>query len=108
MDDRAEPSAYAYPIGLLLESFNQACAMLASHTGPDVLILGGYTDVKFGADIYPGDILRHNARVLRTIDGIRLFQGRTFVGANCVLDVGHSVLARRTASELDPLNERTT
>lgn len=107
MDDQAEPAAYAYPIGLVLESFNQACAMLASHAPPEVLILGGYTDVEFGADVYPGDVLRHNAHVARTIDGIQLFHGRTFVGEKCVLTVGHSVLARRSTSELHPLNERT-
>lgn len=106
-DEAAEPAAYGYPIGLLMESFNQAAAVLATAErantdvlAEEVLMLGGYTDLGFGAPVLPGDVLEHSVRLARTVDGVQIFEGSTRVRGQVVLAVGAAVLARRPAGVL--------
>ncbi|MGW7272438.1 hypothetical protein ACWGH5_18155 [Streptomyces sp. NPDC054864] len=106
-DEATDPAAYSYPIGLLMESFNQAAAVLATAERPntdvlaeEVLMLGGYTDLAFGAPVYPGDLLEHSVRLTRTVDGVQIFEGATRVRGEVVLTVGATVLARRPAGVL--------
>ncbi|MGK5692982.1 3-hydroxyacyl-ACP dehydratase FabZ family protein [Streptomyces sp. URMC 128] len=108
LDDTVkDPAAYAYPIGPLMESFNQAAAVLATADkantdvlADEVLMLGSYTDVAFGAPVFPGDTLEHRVRLARTVDGIQLFEGSTRVRGDVVLTVSQAVLARRPADRL--------
>ncbi|WP_369390543.1 3-hydroxyacyl-ACP dehydratase FabZ family protein [Streptomyces sp. CG1] len=106
-DEAADPGAYSYPIGLLMESFNQAAAVLATAErantdvlADEVLMLGGYTDLAFGTPVLPGDLLEHSVRLARTVDGVQIFEGTTRVRGEVVLTVGAAVLARRPAGAL--------
>ncbi|MEY9994404.1 3-hydroxymyristoyl/3-hydroxydecanoyl-(acyl carrier protein) dehydratase [Streptomyces sp. V4I8] len=106
-DEADQPAAYGYPIGLLMESFNQAAAVLATAErantdvlAEEVLMLGGYTDLGFGAPVLPGDLLEHSVRLARTVDGVQIFEGSTRVRGEVVLTVGAAVLARRPAGAL--------
>ncbi|MFF4567476.1 hypothetical protein [Streptomyces sp. NPDC001435] len=102
-----DPAAYAYPIGPLMESFNQAAAVLATADkantdvlAEEVLMLGSYTHVAFGAPVFPGDTLEHTVRLARTVDGIQIFEGSTRVRGELVLTVDQAVLARRPADRI--------
>lgn len=102
-----DPAAYAYPIGPLMESFNQAAAVLATAgkantdvLAEEVLMLGSYTQLAFGAPVFPGDTLEHSVRLARTIDDIQIFEGATRVRGEVVLTVSQAVLARRPADRL--------
>ncbi|MFF4254926.1 3-hydroxyacyl-ACP dehydratase FabZ family protein [Streptomyces sp. NPDC001663] len=102
-----DPAAYAYPIGPLMESFNQAAAVLATADkantdvlAEEVLMLGSYTQVAFGAPVFPGDTLEHSVRLARTVDGIQIFEGSTRVAGQVVLTVEQAVLARRPADRI--------
>ncbi|MEV6960351.1 hypothetical protein AB0M97_14360 [Streptomyces sp. NPDC051207] len=106
-DEAKDPAAYAYPVGPLMESFNQAAAVLATAgrantdvLAEEVLMLGSYTDLAFGAPVFPGDTLEHRVRLARTVDGIQIFEGTTRVRGELVLTVGQAVLARRPAGHL--------
>ncbi|MFC4467425.1 3-hydroxyacyl-ACP dehydratase FabZ family protein [Streptomyces xiangluensis] len=102
-----DPAAYAYPIGPLMESFNQAAAVLATADkantdvlAEEVLMLGSYTRLAFGPPVFPGDTLEHSVRLARTIDDIQIFEGTTRVRGELVLTVNQAVLARRPADRL--------
>nr|BCN28632.1 3-hydroxyacyl-ACP dehydratase [Streptomyces sp. SANK 60404] len=106
-DEAVDPAAFGYPIGLLMESFNQAAAVLATAErantdvlAEEVLMLGGYTDLAFGAPVLPGDLLEHSVRLTRTVDDVQFFEGCTRVRGEVVLTVGAAVLARRPAGVL--------
>lgn len=102
-----DPAAYAYPIGPLMESFNQAAAVLATADkantdvlAEEVLMLGSYTQVAFGAPVFPGATLEHRVRLARTVDDIQIFEGSTRAGGEVVLRVDQAVLARRPADRI--------
>ncbi|WP_260867989.1 3-hydroxyacyl-ACP dehydratase FabZ family protein [Streptomyces sp. SAJ15] len=109
---RPEPTAaeaYAYPIGLLMESLNQAAAMLATADAAntdvlasEVLMLGSYGHVSFGEPVYPGDLLEHTVRLTRTLNDTQFFEGSTRVRGKLVLTAGQMVLARRQATLIRP------
>ncbi|MBH5335526.1 beta-hydroxyacyl-ACP dehydratase [Streptomyces pactum] len=112
----AEASAehHAYPHAVLLESFNQACAVLVMATwrgdGCDVLragvpMLGSYTGVRFGRPVLPGETLEHHVRIKQTHDEAMILTGESRVGDEVVLSARHGVVVRRPAEVLaaDPL-----
>lgn len=97
----------AYPHALLLESWNQAAAVLATAERPNtdvrsgmVMMLGSATGVSFGAPVLPGSLLEHRVRLVRRIDDTMIFSGVTTVGTDTVLEVDSVVLAQRPASYL--------
>ncbi|UGY94209.1 3-hydroxyacyl-ACP dehydratase FabZ family protein [Streptomyces gobiensis] len=100
----------AWPHAVLMESFNQACAVLVMATwkgdGTDVLdagvpMLGTYTDLSFGAPVLPGDQVTHHVRVLRQLDETMILTGESRVEGTAVLSAGHGLVIRRPADALE-------
>lgn len=98
---------YGYPIGLLLESFNQTAALLTTHdhlsvggTGATLSILGSYTDIAIEGVVLPGDVMVHHAVRDGKLGDAEMFSGCTTVSGRTILRVGRSVLARRAANVL--------
>jgi 3-hydroxyacyl-[acyl-carrier-protein] dehydratase len=107
LDDTAGPADYAYPASLLLESWAQAAVLLAvwEQPNPDVLagkveLAGSIRNARFRGKALPGDVLEHQAGILRTVGDTAILAGRTVVGSSTVLEVDHFVLALRDAGIL--------
>ena len=107
--DRGMPQEVAYPCAILLESFNQACALLVMATwtgdGTDVLsagvpMLGSYTNATFGAEVRPGDVIRHEINIVRTLEDSIFLAGRCTVDGRSVLEVERGMALRRSAQIL--------
>lgn len=107
--DGGTPGDIAYPGAILLESFNQACALLVMATwagdGTDVLdagvpMLGSYTNATFGADVRPGDVLRHEVNIVRMLDESIFLTGQCTVDGRMVLEVERGMALRRSAQIL--------
>jgi 3-hydroxyacyl-[acyl-carrier-protein] dehydratase len=68
LPDGIPPSAYAYPVPLIIESLAQAAGLLwlLSPTSPDpdhLLMLTSLRNVRIESRVYPGDVLRLEAIV---------------------------------------------
>lgn len=88
----------AYPAVLLLEALVQTAALLWLAGGaPDEVLLAAVRGARFGAEIHPGDVVRHHA-VLRSATARRAtLEGRTLREGTLALSVREIVLARRPA-----------
>lgn len=100
---------HAYPHAVLLESFNQACAVLVMATwhseSTDVLeagvpMLGTYTDIRFGRPVLPGQTMVHHVRMLQARNEAMVLSGESRVGDDVVLTARHGVVVRRPAGVL--------
>jgi 3-hydroxyacyl-[acyl-carrier-protein] dehydratase len=98
---------YAYPFGLLLESWAQSAVVLTQWDRPNPDVLAGKAvlisniravDV-FGA-VYPGDVLEHRVRIVRALDDAAILTGETLVAGRRVLSVGQFTLALRDVEVL--------
>ena len=99
--------AYAYPPPLLLESWCQAAAILATWDDPSpdlsddrLLILGRVCDVVFKHAVLPGDVLEHRVQLVQGDDTSAVVHGDCLVGDEVVMSVGLVVLARRSTAVL--------
>jgi 3-hydroxyacyl-[acyl-carrier-protein] dehydratase len=98
--------AWAYPTSLLLESFAQGAAILwlqsarISELADDrVLIFLAARHCRFHGFAYPGDVLRHEARISAIVHDHLFVEGETFVGDRRIAVVDEIVAAiadRRT------------
>lgn len=107
--DGARRADFGYPHALLLESFNQACAVLVMATwddgGVDVLdsgvpMLGSYTGITFGPPVLPGDLLEHRVRLTRVQRDAMALEGETLVHGRTVLSATRGLVVRRPAQVL--------
>ncbi len=92
----APPSAYAYPVSLIVESFGQAGAVLwlvgTPERPPGTLIFGAARDVVVHDRAFPGDVLTHHVRI-DSVKGPNAFMsGEVMAGDRTIATVG-SVLA---------------
>ncbi|WP_176604629.1 3-hydroxyacyl-ACP dehydratase FabZ family protein [Streptomyces lycii] len=106
---------YAYPLGLLLESWAQAAVLLAcwEKPNPDVLagqvaLLAGVRDARALAPVRAGSVLEHEVRVLRDLGDTVITTGRSTVAGRPVLEMGQLTLALRGAGTLAPAPAGTT
>jgi 3-hydroxyacyl-[acyl-carrier-protein] dehydratase len=103
---QSDDDAYAYPQTLMLESWCQAAAVLATWDDPTrpgddrILVLGRITDVLFKHVVLPGDVLEHRVRLVQSGDGTAVVHGDCLIGDEVVMSVGLAVLARRSAAVL--------
>lgn len=94
---------HAYPPPLVLESWCQAAAILASadreapRDGEALVLLGGMLDVRFGEPVLPGDTLEHHVSLIHRVENTLTFEGLTTVGDRVVLTVERVVVALRAA-----------
>ncbi|MET8093886.1 3-hydroxyacyl-ACP dehydratase FabZ family protein [Micromonospora sp. NPDC005220] len=100
------PADLAYPQVLLVESWGQAAGLLANVSFPtepgQVMLFGSMSDVTFGRPVRPGDVIEHDARVLKSLGDTVVFEGSSRVGDDEVLGVGRMVMAMRPAAVLRP------
>lgn len=92
---------YAYPTSLLLESFGQTAAILWLESVDEtthhehVLMLIGARDCRIEGEAFPGDTLRHVARLdVATSDGV-VVSGETWVGDRRIASIGSMTAAVR-------------
>ncbi|MEU3373721.1 MULTISPECIES: 3-hydroxyacyl-ACP dehydratase FabZ family protein [unclassified Streptomyces] len=103
----AEDGAYAYPTALLIESWCQSAALLAAHTDRggvgqgDVVLFGGMSKVTVHGQAYPGDVVRHEVRLVQQAAGATFFEGTASVGGEPVLTVGQAVTLVKPATTLE-------
>ncbi|MBX6767589.1 MAG: hypothetical protein IRY90_10630, partial [Actinomadura rubrobrunea] len=105
---------YAYPAELLVESWGQAAVLLAcwEQPNPDVLqgkveLAGAIEGVRFGAPAYPGDVLEHQVRMVRSVGDTAIVEGHTTAAdRGTVLEVGRFVLALRDVDVLEGTHVR--
>lgn len=92
---------YAYPRSLILESFGQAAAVLWHSTtgacaGPDrLLMFAAARDVRFLAQAYPGDVLRHDVRWEHSVADTGFATGSTWVGGRQIAAMGSFIAVLR-------------
>lgn len=100
----AEDSRAPFPSSLMLESWCQSAGLLvcAEDPNPDVttgklMLFGGLRDVQFFGSARPGDVLSHQVRLERDIDGTAVLSGFSTVEGRVVMTIGSITLARRSA-----------
>jgi 3-hydroxyacyl-[acyl-carrier-protein] dehydratase len=106
----AGPDAdFSYPTTLLIESWCQAAGILATWERPnpdvlagDVMLFGAISGIRIGPPVFPGCVLEHHVRLVRSVAGTLMFAGRSVTQGRDVLEVGQVVMAMRPASTLTP------
>jgi 3-hydroxymyristoyl/3-hydroxydecanoyl-(acyl carrier protein) dehydratase len=83
LDACGHAGQFAYPACLVMESFIQACALLVAEKrvlvpGTDVMLLGGVREFRMSGQVYAGQCLRHEVRLLRYVADTALFDGRSY------------------------------
>jgi len=107
--DSAGDAGYAYPTALLIESWCQSAALLAAWDRPQdelagqVALFGGMSGIGLGPEVRPGDLLRHEVRISRALEGTWIFEGRTTVDGTAVLAVDSVMTALRPSGALTEL-----
>lgn len=98
---------YAYPFGLLLESWAQSAVVLVQWERPNPNVLTGKAvlissikGVEVLGSAYPGDVVEHRVRIVRALDDAAIVAGESFVGERQVLTVGQFMLVLRDVEEL--------
>jgi 3-hydroxymyristoyl/3-hydroxydecanoyl-(acyl carrier protein) dehydratase len=86
------PERYAYPASLMLESFGQAAATLWIETAggrnpDDLVILTAARNCRIDGYAYPGDTLRHVARIHNVVGDTALVEGEIWIGERRVATV---------------------
>ncbi|MDQ1026952.1 3-hydroxyacyl-[acyl-carrier-protein] dehydratase [Streptomyces umbrinus] len=109
----AAASDYAYPTSLVIESWAQSAVLLSvwENPNPDVLagkveLAGAINEVSFSGRAYPGDVLEHRVRLVKSVDETAVLAGETYAGGREVLRVGAFVVALRDVNELLPAPDR--
>ena len=97
---------WAYPTSLLLESFAQSAAILWFQTARISAVADNRVPIflaarhcKFHGFAYPGDVLRHEARISAIVRDHLFVEGETFVGDRSIAVIDEIVAAiedRRT------------
>lgn len=97
---------HAYPTALLVESWCQAAALLsgwelsASDTAGRVALFGGMTDLEVTGTVMPGDVVRNEVVLTRSLGDTWIFTGSATVDGEPRLTVGTAMTALRPASVL--------
>jgi 3-hydroxyacyl-[acyl-carrier-protein] dehydratase len=93
---------YRYPASLTLESFGQAAALLWLHARGstacgerDLLMLAAASDCELEGSAFPGDLLRHIARIDRVVGDNVFVDGETHVERRRIARVGSMVAVIR-------------
>jgi 3-hydroxyacyl-[acyl-carrier-protein] dehydratase len=95
----------AYPTSMVLESFGQAAALLwmasgAARTVDDVVVLAGARGCRIEGSAYPGDVLRHEARIDYATDSSVVVSGAIWVGDRRLADIESMTACFRSSHTL--------
>jgi 3-hydroxyacyl-[acyl-carrier-protein] dehydratase len=98
MAETRDQRRFAYPGSLMIESFGQSGAVLwlesARQDGRALIgdpVVAEASDVLFHRAAYPGDTLRHEARIERIVGNRAYLYGRTLVGGDLAAEYGSLV-----------------
>lgn len=108
-----------YPLPLVLESWNQAAAVLVLSTwaqdgarggAPSVAVdgvpmLGSYGVVHVGSAVRPGEVMEHSARVESVRADTMVLAGEVRVGDRLVLRFGHAIVIRKPVDVMSALRD---
>ncbi|MEU1779109.1 beta-hydroxyacyl-ACP dehydratase [Streptomyces abikoensis] len=107
VSEHAAEEDYDYPPALLIESWCQSAALLVARDAPNpdvldgrVMLFGGMSGLNFTGRVRPGDAVVHEVRQIRAFDDTVIFEGRSSVGDDVVMEVGQAMIVLRPASEL--------
>jgi len=96
---------YAYPVSLLLESFGQTGALLwlRSRDSLDddptrVLMFVGARDLRIEGSAFPGDLLRHRARIEKMLDDTVFVAGEIWAEDRRIATIGSMIAVVRPLS----------
>jgi 3-hydroxyacyl-[acyl-carrier-protein] dehydratase len=96
------PRAYAYPHSLMLESFGQAAAVLwlktISADGIEprtALLLAVVRKCIFHDNAYPGDVLRHDVRLVYRSAREAVVEGEIIVGDRAIGSISSMIAVKR-------------
>ncbi|MEU9386610.1 3-hydroxyacyl-ACP dehydratase [Streptomyces sp. NPDC048279] len=110
----AAAADYAYPTSLVIESWAQSAVLLSvwDTPNPDVLagkleLAGAINEVTVGVRTYPGDVLEHRVRLVKSAGETAVLAGETYAAGREVLRVGSFVVALRDVEDLRPAADRT-
>jgi len=65
-----------------------------------VLLIGAITGIRFTGDVFPGDLVEHRVRLVRSVGDTAIFEGESLVDGRTVVEVERVVVALRPAAEL--------
>lgn len=105
--EEAADGSYSYPTALVIESWCQSAALLGAHKAPegtaegDVVLFGGMSEVEVHGHAYPGDVVRHEVKLVQETAGATFFEGTSSVDGELLLTVGQAVTLVRPASSLE-------
>jgi len=97
----ADEDDHGYPEALLVESWMQAaglliCLGLGRITAPgDVMLAGKLSEVEFHHRVLPGDVLKHDVRLVKDLSHTVVVEGECLVDGAPVLSVAKALLAFR-------------
>jgi 3-hydroxyacyl-[acyl-carrier-protein] dehydratase len=100
-------SDHAYPATLLAESWCQAAGVLIclGEPNPDVLVgkvtlFGSISGLLLLRPVYPGDLVRHEVKLVRAVSDAAVLTGGASVDGVPVMHVGSIIIALRAAADL--------
>jgi 3-hydroxyacyl-[acyl-carrier-protein] dehydratase len=103
----AEPERFAYPVSLLLESFGQTAAALwltrdgdGTVADDQVLMLVAARGCRIEGRAFPGDVLRHAARIEHVFGDNVFVSGETHVDGRRVAVVESMMAVARPRAEI--------
>lgn len=93
-------SSYAYPPALIIESFGQACGFLIalkqevvqSQAG-NLMVAAGVMGISFHRNVYPGETLVLNGRLVRELGEFAVFDGEAMCENQTVATVKSLIVA---------------
>ena len=98
---RLDTHYLAYPISLIIESFGQAAAVLwlldAGQLGESTLMFAAARDCRFEGQAYPGDVLRHEVTLERSIAGTGFATGEIWAADHRIATMGSLIAVVRDA-----------
>ncbi len=102
--DQAGIEALAYPPSLMTESFCQAAGPLCAQSGLDfnskVMLFVSMAEVEYLGRAYPGDVMRHEVRIVKVLSDAVVLSGEVTVDGAVVARFGQMVVAARERGAL--------
>ena len=106
LPDGTSDAGHAYPTALLVEGWCQAAALLsgwelsAEDTAGKVALFGSMTDIEVTGTVLPGDVVRNEVVLSRSLGDTWIFTGTATVDGSPRLSVGSVMTALRPAAVL--------
>lgn len=104
--DDAPLSSYAYPPSLIIESFGQACGVMIGlkrqqdgYQEGKLMIAAGVMGFTIHRDVYPGQTLVFDGRLVRELTDFAIFEGEATCENEKVATVDSMIVAFRTPDQ---------